>query len=297
MKRYSGFSFVLLLTVITLTMSLLLPASGYCQTDPKGSYSGPPGSDAILYYFRHIEGHEGYVNSVKVSKDADLDVDLSIFRYVHYGQIFGDYIWTFNLLVPFGSMHLEQASKNLNQTSTGFGDPTALFGIYTPRPGPNGFQAYLAEYITFPLGDYHNTQAVNMGNNRFAFKTEASAAYKPIENLTLELATNIEFYTKNDDYLGGRDLEKDPLYGIWGHITYDLTKSIFISGSYFWFKGGETEVNGVKSNNETETHSAMFTTGILLTPNTQLLLQYYHDLDVENGTGQDAIRLRLAYFF
>lgn len=281
--------------IAVIAIALLIPASGYCQTDPKGTYAAPAGTDAFLFYYRHIEGHEGFVAGEKISKNASLDIDLSILRPIHYFGI-GNTGWVIapQLLVPFGSMHLEQGA--VNQTSTGFADPSLVIPIYTPV-GPKGLAAYVAEYITAPWGDYHNDQVVNLGNNYWSFKTEAQVAIKPVERLTWELGGNIEYFTKNNDYRMGNKLERDQRYVLLTHLTWDFTKSFFGAGSLQWTRGAETEVNGVKSNNETNTKNVMLTGGIKINDNMQLLLQIAHDFDVKNGTGQDTIRFRYAYFF
>lgn len=291
MIRNSNINFL----VVVIVTILLFPAITTAQTDPKGTYPGPPGSDAFLFYYRHIEGHEGFVNGEKLTKNASLDVDLSILRFVHYGQVASSkWTWTVNALVPFGSMHLEQGA--FNQTSSGFADPTLLFGVYTPL-GPQGLMAYLVEYVTAPLGDYHNDQVVNMGNNCWSFKTEAQVAWKPVDRLTWEVGGSVEFFTENDDYKMGNELKRDPRYILLSHLSWDFTKTFFMAGSFLWTYGAETEVNGVMSNNEVDTKNVMFTGGLKYSDNTQLLLQIAHDFDVKNGTGTDAIRFRFAYFW
>lgn len=281
------------LAVLMIIITLMLPVTGLCQSDPKGTYSAPPGTDMFLFYLRHIEGHEGFVAGEKLSKNASLDVDLAILRFGHFGN-FGSFPWQLGALIPFGSQHLEQGA--FNQTSTGFADPTIYFGVYTPL-GPNGLQAYIAEYVTAPLGDYHNDQVVNMGANMWSFKTEAQAAWKPIKRLTWEIGGNFEIFTENDDYKMGNKLQKDTRYVLLSHLSWDFTDYLFMSGSIHWTKGAETEVNGARSNNEVDTKNVMFTTGVRVNPTSQILFQIAHDFDVKNGTGQDAIRFRYCFFF
>jgi len=64
--------------------------------------------------------------------------------------------------------------------------------------------------VSVPLGQYDSDKLVNIGTNRWSAKPELgiSKAWGP---LTLELAAGVTFYTDNDDFLGGRTREQDPL--------------------------------------------------------------------------------------
>lgn len=290
MKKYS----IIKCAVLVIVISLLLPAMAFSQTDPKGAFYAPPDTSALIWYFRHIEGHEGFNNGEKLSKNADLRADLSIFRYAYYNKV-GVIPWHVSLIVPFGAMHLEKGA--VNQTSTGFGDTQVAGTLWLIDNPKNNFYFYLSGYVTTPTGDYHNDQALNMGNNRWAFKPEIAFAWKPLKKLSLELLGSVEYFTKNGDYLMGQDLKKDPLYGVFGHVTYDITDKLFLAASAFYWYGGETEVGGVDRGDKTQTTQGMLTTGVKVTPSTQFLLQLKHDFDVKNGTGQDAFQTRLAFFF
>jgi len=278
---------------------MLIPAVGFCQ-DPKGVYPAPSGTDAFLFYYRNVTGHEGNVDGHKMTKDSDLDANLGILRFVHWSGL-GSSGWTFapNVIIPFGSMHLEQTSKSLNQTSSGFADPQLVLALYSPTPkGANGIQLFLGEYITVPLGDYHNDQAVNMGANRWAFKQEAGLGWKPFKKLTLETIFDWEVYTKNDDYMKGNNLDKNAWFSVLEHISWDFNDKLFmtITPQYQW--GAAQQLNGKDvANSKVGTFSGWFTAGVKLNDYSQLMMQLIHDFDAKNGLAQDQIRFRYAFFF
>lgn len=279
-----------------IAITLFLPAVCFSQ-DPKGVYPMPAGTDAVIWYYRNISGHEVFVDGNKAG-DVSLDSNLAIARFVHWGKLgSSNWTWTVNGIIPYGSLHLEQPSKKIDQTSTGFGDPMFVVGGYTPM-GPQGLQAILLEYISIPAGEYDSAKAVNMGNNRWAFRTEFGLAWKPIPKLTLELIGDYEIFTENDDYIKGNNLERDPLYSVFAHVSWDFTKDLFMTLTPQWTWGGETQLNGRDvAFSKVDTKSGWFTVGVRLTQNSQLLLQYVHDFDVENGIPQDQIRFRYAYLF
>jgi len=281
--------------IIITFILVLFSTTAFAQTDPGGVFYPPPGTDVFLFYYKHIRGYETYVDGTQVSHDASMQLDLSMFRYAHYGKT-GAFPWSVNVILPYGSMKLEKGV--LDQTSTGLGDPVLVGTIWLLDLPQNNLYGEITCYVTAPLGEYRNDRAVNLGSNRWSFKPEIGIGWKPLNKLSLELLGSVEFFTDNDDASpAAATLKKDPLYGVWGHVTYNFTKSVFLAGSAFWFTGGENELNGTMKNDETQTTSGMITAGLMVAPNMQLLLQYKSDLDVKNGIAQDVIQTRLAYFF
>ncbi len=135
-----------------------------------------------------------------------------------------------------------------------------------------------------------------MGANMWSFKTEAQVAWKPIKRLTWEIGGNFEIFTENDDYKMGNKLQKDTRYVLLSHLSWDFTDYLFMSGSIHWTKGAETEVNGVRSNNEVDTKNVMFTTGVRVNPTSQILFQIAHDFDVKMERVKRAIRFSIFFF-
>ena len=87
---------------------------------------------------------------------------------------------------------------------------------------------------------------MNLGNNRWFVKPDIgiSKAWGP---LTLELSTGVIFFSKNDEYFGGKTLEQDPVSTTQVHATYNLGRGVWaaLSGTYDY--GGRTTIDGVRS--------------------------------------------------
>lgn len=274
---------------------ILSPMISFAQTDPKGAFYAPAGTNGLLYYFKHITGHEQYVHGNKVAKNVDMLADISMLRYAYYGKV-GIFPYALNAIAPYGSQHMEIGT--FNQTSTGFGDVVGVASLWFIDLPKYNFYVEGTLYLTAPTGDYHNDQLVNMSGNRWTYKPELGIAWKPTKNFSVEILGNVEIFGDNNDYsTAGLTLQRDPLYGVWGHLTYDINKTLFVAlSSYYWW-GGETQIADVDQNNKVETLQGMFTTGIHINPNLQLLLQYKKDFSVENGVATDVIQSRIAYFF
>ena len=98
--------------------------------------------------------------------------------------------------------------------------------------------------VTAPLGQYDSDKLVNIGTNRWSFKPEIgiSKTWGPV---TLELAPSVTFYTDNDDFLGSKKLQRDPLYAVQGHVIYHTRHGLWAALDATYYTGGRTTVDGV----------------------------------------------------
>src|SRR5437899_5672723 len=97
--------------------------------------------------------------------------------------------------------------------------------------------------VVAPWGQYDDSKLVNIGTNRWSFKSEAGIS-KAIGPWTLEGSAGVTFYTTNDDFFGGNRLSQDPLYSLQGHVIYSFRSGIWASLDATYFAGGRTTVNG-----------------------------------------------------
>lgn len=67
---------------------------------------------------------------------------------------------------------------------------------------------------------------------------------KTLGPFTLELDTSVTFYTTNDDFFGGRTLERDPLYAVQGHLIYHTRWGIWAAVDATYCTGGRTTIDG-----------------------------------------------------
>jgi hypothetical protein len=139
---------------------------------------------------------------------------------------------------------------------SGFHDPRFRFSVNfygAPALSLKEFTTYRQDVIlgasiqvSAPFGQYSNERLVNIGNNRWFFKPDIGIS-KTWGPLTLELSTGVFFFTKNDDYLGGKTLEQDPLSTSQIHVTYNFGRGIWAAMSGTYDYGGRMTVDGEKS--------------------------------------------------
>lgn len=261
----------------------------------------PQGTKGILYYLTVQDGNEAYVNGDKVSDDTNMNAFINMFRFVWYPKekLFGTFAYDFNVLMPMGHLSLDGAGAGGNEISTSqIGDLLLANTIWWISNPETKTHVATSLYATIPTGEYDNNRALNMGGNRWAFKAEAALEQGFLTNFNLGVQANVEFYTDNDDVtVSSLKGKRDPLFGAEAHLSYDFTKSIFLSADYFYSYGGENKLSGINLNDEKNNHAVGLTTGFIITPQFNLFVNYTKDLEVENGIKSQSLNVRFGYLF
>jgi hypothetical protein len=96
--------------------------------------------------------------------------------------------------------------------------------------------------LAAPTGQYDPTRLVNFGTNRWSFKPEIG--YSSVKGKwILDAAAGVWFFTDNNNFLGARR-EQDPIGSFQAHLSYDITRKIWISLDANYFTGGRSTING-----------------------------------------------------
>ena len=139
---------------------------------------------------------------------------------------------------------------------SGFNDPLFRFSVNfygAPALSLPEFAKYKQDLIigaslqvSAPLGQYDKDKLVNLGNNRWFAKPDRGIS-RAWGAFTLELSTGVTFFSKNDDYFGGKTLKQDPLLNTQAHATYNLGRGVWAALSWTYDYGGRTTIDGVRS--------------------------------------------------
>jgi len=223
-------------------------------------------------------------------------MNLQMVRPVYYKEISG-YMTSVQMLLPFGNASV---TTPLGKFSTsGLADPTLILAFWPISNKEKQLWFGIAEYITMPLGTYNSNSPLNMGANRWAFKTEASLV-KGFGKLFIDITPKVEFYTNNNDYfhqgVSGKTQSTAPLYSLESHISYDFTKQFMLSLDYYYDRGGKHKTDGVRYGKR-DNHAVQLSAGINFTPKHKLLLQYMQTLAVENGYKINQFGIRYFFIF
>ena len=94
-----------------------------------------------------------------------------------------------------------------------------------------------------PLGQYDSSKLINIGNNRWSFKPEVGISHA-FGQWVVEGMAGVWLFTDNDDFLGGRMREQDPIVATQFHLTYKFTRTMWLAGDANYFRGGRTTIGG-----------------------------------------------------
>jgi hypothetical protein len=226
--------------------------------EPRAYSNAPVGVNFLVAAYAHSEGGLATDPSFPLS-NADLRIDTVLLGYARTLDVWGR-SGKFDVILPYswlsGSAEFEGMPRE--REVSGIGDPRLRFTVNfygAPALSLKEFADYEQDLIvgaslqvTAPAGQYDPNKLVNLGTNRWSFKPElgVSKAWKP---WTLEFAAGATFYTDNDDFLGGRTREQDPIYSVQGHVIYNFPSGAWVGLNGTYYTGGRTTVDGVTGDN------------------------------------------------
>jgi hypothetical protein len=166
------------------------------------------------------------------------------------------------IIVPMGriSGDVTVGNTTVKQTARGFGDPMLEFDINLLGPPAQknipdviryepGFSLDLLVDLALPVGEYDNSQSLNIGQNRWYGRVAMPVIWQlgewvPGRRTTLEILPSVWFFGDNTDYVG-KTLKTDPSFQVDAHLTRDLTEHFWGSIDGVYYKGGKSSVDGV----------------------------------------------------
>ena len=146
-----------------------------------------------------------------------------------------------------------------------------------------------------PLGEYNPEKLINLGANRWAFKTGIAGSYTLLNKIVLEAHLNSWFFTENSDFFDGNTTKQEPLLETQLHITYIFKPGVWLAMSTGNTYGGKTEVNDVVNETTQKNSRYGFAFGYRINKNHGLKIAYSNGLTTRNGA--DFNTFALAYQF
>lgn len=146
--------------------------------------------------------------------------------------------------------------------------------------------------VGVPLGQYDSDKLLNIGTNRWFIKPEIGGS-KTIGQLTLESAGAVTFFTNNNNFLGGKEKEQDPLYSLQGHLVYSLKSGVWLAFDGTYYRGGQTTIDGVTSDDLQENARVGLTLAVPV--NRYNSIKIYANTGVFTRTGGDYDSIGIAW--
>jgi hypothetical protein len=282
----------IVLAVIT-TLFIVAPADAG-EIEPRAYVNTPVGVNFLLAGYVYSDGGLATSGSSPV-KDANLTMHTGVLAYARSLDLFGK-SGKFDVIVPYSDLSGDAmvGGQKRERVIAGFNDPRLRFSVNffgSPALSLQEFSSYKQDVIvgasiqvSAPLGQYDNQKLVNLGNNRWFVKPDIGIS-KAWGDVTLELSTGAFFFSDNDNFFGGKNLEQDPVYTAQLHATYNFGRGVWaaLSGTYDY--GGRTTVNGERNDDEQDNSRLGATLALPLNRNNSLKL--YATTRIHTTVGND----------
>jgi hypothetical protein len=270
--------------------------------DPRSYSNVPAGLNFLLAGYIYQEG-DVVVDPTVPIKDLNAKVDTAAVSYVHTLAFRGQSA-TVGLIVPYASISADGLVEGQARSVTraGFGDPTLrlTFNLLgAPALSVREFSGFrqdvivgLTVLVTAPWGHYDPERLINVGTNRWAFKSELGVS-KARGNWTLEGAFGVTLFTDNDEFMVSQTRQQDPLYALQGHVIYNFNPRLWGSLDATYYEGSSTSVDGVQKDDMLQ--NTRWGGNLSFAVNQSHSLKLYFSSGASSRTGADFDTLGLAW--
>ncbi len=242
-----------------LTVSLLLTILGIARAEaqslePRAYSPNPVGANFALASYGYQTGDVVFDASIPLT-DVSAKLNSGTLGYVRTFGLFGRSA-SAALAVPYvwGSVEGNVQEEFRRVTRSGFADLQSRLTVNLlggPALTPGEFAARTPEttlgftlVTVAPTGEYMPDKLINIGSNRWAFKTELGFS-QPAGKWAFEAYAGAWFFTPNDDFFGGQRRTQEPIYAFQGHVSYTFRPRLWLAVSGTYYTGGETSLDGV----------------------------------------------------
>ena len=296
-----------------LALAIICPMFALAQLPPRFYWKSLSDANAVPVIFQSISGNANPMDpAYVVSPNSSVDANILVAGYAKMLPLF-DRTLTLAVTEPMGRISGTTGigGENFSQEANGFGDPMAEVGINLIGPKAIRTIPDLLRYepklsldvivdVAFPIGNYNDTQSLNLGQNRWYGRVGAPIVWQigpwvPGRRTTLEGQPSVWAFTDNNNYVG-QTLSTDPMFELEAHLTRDFTDKFWGSLDTTWFTGGKSTINGV-SGSSLNNLGVGFTLGYQITDNLSLTAGYMASVNDSAPTDlrMDGFRISLTY--
>jgi hypothetical protein len=258
----------------------------------------PAGTSALLGYY--VNGSSDSLDLDGTGKVANSALDSHIFvaRLTHW-EMFGETPVAAQLILPFGGLEDGRLSGGPLNAPSGLFDPSLTLGFWPLNDPKNGRWIAVANYLTFPFGEHHPGQTLNVGDNRWRNDLQVGFIQKLPHDFTLDLAADYIVYGDDDEAGNGRQkLTQEPTVETFAWLAYNFDPGTWAAIGYYGSFGGRKSLNGSGNGFRTHFHQVRAAFSKFVKPDLQLTGSLGHDLSVRGGFKQDyVLQLRILKLF
>lgn len=273
-----------------------LACAGGTEIFPGDFEPSAPGTNIASYfqYKRDLSGY--YVNGKVILGGADLSAHAEVLGLSHYGQI-NDYTTLITLLLPHISARKTDGTlpPGHGDAFSGWSDPRLAMTIWPVQN--NQRSVAISSTLFIPVGEYHDDQAINAGDNRWKATMQVGWIEKLNDKLKLELIPEVTVYGTNHDYVGNH-MEQKNAYALTSFLRWRVLPILEAQIGYQANTGGEQTIANFEQDNETKNRRLFMGLTSGLAKNLIVGLRYSRDtaLNYELKNTSDIV-LRMHYIF
>ena len=287
--------------VVTVVVGMFASLAANAQVPPRFYWKTLQGTNAVPVIAMSVSGNSNPLDPSNIfDPSASLSADIAIAGYAKMFPVWNKAAML-AVLVPMGRIEGEFLAGR--ESSSGFGDPMIEFNINLIGPPPimnlpdmlryePGFSLDLVVDVAFPLGQYDNTQSLNLGQNRWYGRIGTPIIWQlgpwiPDRRMTLEIFPSVWFFGDNDDFVG-RNLSSDPTFELETHLTRNFTSRFWASIDATYTSSGDATIGSMTTSGSDMTLVG-FTLGYQLNDSMQLTIGYKSTLN--NDTASDDLQM------
>jgi hypothetical protein len=297
-------AWLFLLVAAVLGMDALCPPQALAQVPARFYWKSLAGGNAVPLIYESMSGNTNpFDSSLTITPGGKLDATLTLAGYAKVIPV-GDRAAMVAIILPMGRVagEVTVAGTTFQEATNGFGDPMLEFNINVlgPRVQKNipdilryepGVSVDLLADLALPVGEYDDTKALNLGQNRWYGRLGAPIIWQlgpwvPGRRTTLELLPAVWIFGANDDFVG-HTLKTDPMFQLDAHLTRDFTEYFWGALDGTWYKGGGSSIDG-QSAGDLNNIGMGFTLGYHINDNLQATFGYKSTL---NDSSPDELRM------
>jgi len=272
--------------------------------EPRLYANAPVGLNFAIAGYAYTTG--GVVADPSIPLDnANIDVHSAVVAYAHSFAAWGRSA-KFDATGSYASLSgsADLAGQVQTRDVSGWGDPRVRFSINlhgAPALTLRDMSSYRQDLIVgasltvwVPVGQYDEQRLINIGTHRWSLKPEIGAS-KAIGQWIGELIGAAQFYQDNDDFIGGRTREQEPVYSVQGGAIRTFSSGAWLALFATYFTGGRTTIDGVPGSDLKNNSRIGLTFTLPIGRNNSVRLYANTGVSTRSGSDFDALGIAWQY--
>ena len=239
---------------LAAVLLLALPVPTEAQELEPGAYWPIPKGLNIVTALNNINWGDVSFEPAAPIDEASATINTTGFAYARAFAL-GGRSANASVMLPIIAGHIEgmYLGEFAEVSRFGQGDPRFKLAVNlygAPAMTPKEFASYeqrgivgVSLTVAPPLGQYDSAKLINLGTNRWSFKPELGLS-RTWGKWVLETMAGVWLFTDNDEFIGGRTRQQDPVFAYQVHMTYKFNRGMWLAADANFYTGGQTTIGG-----------------------------------------------------